>query len=142
LALISGASLSWWALLLPITILIQVVLISGLAFFLAALNVFYRDVQHILGVIMLAGFFLTPVFYPIHTVPQEYTILGITFNAQLWLRRLNPMASLIASYRDLLYWGAPTGLDFLLRTSATALIVLVVGYMVFLRYSSRFGEEV
>jgi len=142
LALISGTSLSWWALLLPITILIQVALISGLAFFLAALNVFYRDVQHILGVIMLACFFLTPVFYPIHTVPQEYTILGITFNAQLWLRRLNPMASLIASYRDLLYWGAPTGLDFLLRTAATALIVFVVGYLVFLRYSSRFGEEV
>ena len=69
-------------------------------------------------------------------------VRGITFNAQLWLRRLNPVASFVASYRDLLYWGAPTGLDFLMRTAATALIVLVVGYLVFLRYSSRFGEEV
>jgi ABC-type polysaccharide/polyol phosphate export permease len=68
--------------------------------------------------------------------------LGITFNAQLWLRRLNPMASIIASYRDLLYWGAPTGFDFLLRTAITALAVLVVGYLVFLRYSSRFGESI
>jgi len=69
-------------------------------------------------------------------------VLRITFDAQLWLRRLNPMASIIASYRDLLYHGAPTGLDFLLRTAVTALIVLVIGYLVFLRYSSRFGEEV
>jgi ABC-type polysaccharide/polyol phosphate export permease len=91
---------------------------------------------------MLAWFFLTPVFYPIGTVPQEASVLGISFDAQLWLRRLNPMASLIASYRDLLYSGAPTGLDFLLRTAVTVLIVLVFGYVVFLRYSPRFGEEV
>ena len=114
----------------------------GLAFFLATLNVFYRDTQHILGVLVLAWFFLTPVFYPIRDVPQQATVLGITFDAQLWLRRLNPMASIIASYRDLLYWGAPTGLDFLLRTVVTVLVVLVVGYLVFLRYSPRFGEEV
>ena len=142
LALVSGASLTWWALLLPIIILIQVAFIVGLALFLSTLNVFYRDTQHILSVIMLAWFFLTPVFYPIGTVPQEVNVLGVPFDAQLWLRRLNPMASIIASYRDLLYHGAPTGLDFLLRTAVTALIVLVAGYLVFLRYSVRFGEEV
>jgi ABC-type polysaccharide/polyol phosphate export permease len=70
------------------------------------------------------------------------TLLGIAFNVQLWLRRLNPMASIIASYQDLLYYGAPTGLDFLLRTAITAVIVLVIGYLVFLHYSPRFGEEV
>jgi ABC-type polysaccharide/polyol phosphate export permease len=91
---------------------------------------------------MLAWFFLTPVFYPINNVPQEAKVLGIEFNAQLWLRRLNPMASIIASYRDLLYRGEPTGLDFLLRTAVTALIVFVVGHGIFLRYSPRFGEEV
>ena len=142
LVLVSGASLSWSALLLPITILIQIALSLGLAFFLATLNVLYRDTRHILGVIMQAWFFLTPVFYPIHAVPREVSIGGIQFDAQLWLRRLNPMASIIASYRDLLYWGTPTGLDFLLRTAVTALAVLVVGYLVFLRHSSRFGEEV
>lgn len=142
LALIFGAPLTRWALLLPITILIQVVFTIGLTFLLATLNVFYRDTQIILGVIMLAWFFLTPVFYPINRIPQQAHVLGIQFNAQLWLRRLNPMASLVASYRDLLYWGAPTGLDFLPRTAITALIVFVVGYLVFLHYSPRFGEEV
>ena len=142
LALAFGVPPTVWGLLLPVTILIQVAFTIGLTLILATLNVFYRDTQIILGVIMLAWFLLTPVFYPIHSVPQEVSVLGITFNAQLWLRRLNPVASFIASYRDLLYRGAPTGLDFLLRTAATALIVLVVGYLVFLRYSPRFGEEV
>lgn len=142
LALVFGVSPTAWGLLLPVTILIQVAFTIGLGFILATLNVFYRDTRIILNVIMLAWFFLTPVFYPIQDVPQVVEVWGITFNAQLWLRRLNPVASFVASYRDLLYWGAPTGLDFLLRTAVTALIVLVVGYLVFLRYSSRFGEEV
>ena len=142
LVLISDAPLSWWALLLPITLLIQLAFVLGLSFFLATLNVFYRDTRHLLGVAVQAWFFLTPVFYPITLVPKEKLILGIPFNAQLWLRRLNPMASIVASYRDLLYYGAPTGLDFWLRTAVTALIVLVVGYLVFLRYSPNFGEEV
>lgn len=142
LALVSGAPITIWALLLPIPILVQMIFSLGICLILTTLNVFYRDTRIILGVVLQAWFFLTPIFYPITQAPQEATIRGITFNAQLWLRRLNPMASVIASYRDLLYWGAPTGLDFLLRTAVTALMVLIVGYLVFLRYSSRFGEEV
>lgn len=166
LALISGAPLSWSAFLLPVTILIQVAFTTGLALLLATLNVFYRDAQHILSVIMLAWFFLTPVIYPIDTVPEEAwltssttgvgmavfysnedipagaTLLCKPIQVRLWLRRLNPMASIIASYRDLLCRGQPTGLDFLIRTAVIALIVLIAGYLVFLRYSPRLGEEV
>jgi ABC-type polysaccharide/polyol phosphate export permease len=109
---------------------------------LATLNVFYRDTRIILSVVIQAWFFLTPVFYPISQIGREKTIFGVTFDAQLWLRRLNPMASVIASYRDLLYRGTYTGLDFLLRTAVTSLIVLAIGYMIFLRYSPRFGEQV
>jgi len=142
LALASGAPITAWVLLLPIPILVQVAFSMGMCLILATLDVFYRDTQIIMEVLMMAWFFVTPIFYPITQVPLEAQVLGITFNPQLWLRRLNPMASIIASYRDLLYRGAPTGLDFMLRTAATALIVLVVGYLVFLRYSPRFGEEV
>jgi len=142
LALISGASITWWALLLPILILLQVMFSAGICLILATLNVFYRDTQIIMEVLMQAWFFVTPIFYPISTIPQEAEIWGVQFDAQLWLRRLNPMASLIASYRDLLYRGAPPGLDFLLRTAVTVLGILIVGYLLFLHYSPRFGEEV
>lgn len=142
LAIISGARISPWALLLPIPILVQILFALGMCLILCTLNVFYRDTQIILSVLMQAWFFLTPVFYPITQIGKEKTLLGITFDAQLWLRRLNPMASVIASYRDLLYWGSYTGLDFLFRTAFTSLLVLVVGYLVFLHFSPRFGEEV
>ena len=142
LALASGVPVTSAVLLLPLPILVQVAFCIGLALILATLDVFYRDTQVIMEVLLLAWFFVTPIFYPITEVPQQITVLGLTLNAQLWLRRLNPMASIVASYRDLLYWGVPTGWDFFLRTALTSLATLVVGYLLFLRYSPRFGEEV
>jgi ABC-type polysaccharide/polyol phosphate export permease len=142
LALVMGSPITWWVLMLPFIILIQLFFTLGVGLITSTLNVFYRDTRHILDVLLLAWFFLTPIFYPITTIPEQHTLLGVAFNPRVWLRRLNPMASIIASYQDVLYWGAPTGVDFLLRTALTSLLVLVVGYLVFLRYSSRFGEEI
>jgi lipopolysaccharide transport system permease protein len=129
-------------LMLPLIILAQTFFVLGLGFFLATANVFYRDTQHIMQVVMQAWFFLTPIFYPIETLPESANILGMTVNIQLWVRRLNPMASLVASYRDVLFYGVPTGWDFFLRTFVTCLAVLVVGYLVFCRFSRVFGEEI
>lgn len=129
-------------LILPLIILAQMMFTAGVALFLATANVFYRDTQHILEVVLQAWFFLTPIFYPIRVLPDSATVLGLTIDVQLWVRRLNPMASLIASYRDVLYRGGSTGLDFFLRTFVTCLLVLIVGYLIFCRFSSIFGEEV
>jgi lipopolysaccharide transport system permease protein len=129
-------------LMLPLIILTQTLFVLGLGFFLATANVFYRDTQHIMQVVMQAWFFMTPIFYPIDTLPQAANILGITVNIQLWIRRLNPMASLVASYHDVLFYGVPTGWDFFLRTFITCLIILVAGYLVFCRFSRVFGEEI
>lgn len=129
-------------LMLPLIILAQTFFVLGLGFFLATANVFYRDTQHIMQVVMQAWFFLTPIFYPIDTLPQAANILGLTVNIQLWIRRLNPMASLVASYHDVLFYGVPTGWDFFLRTFITCLVILVAGYLVFCRFSRVFGEEV
>jgi ABC-type polysaccharide/polyol phosphate export permease len=52
------------------------------------------------------------------------------------------MASIIASYRDVLFWGVRPGPDFFVRTAVTAFIFLVVGYVIFLRFSPVFGEEI
>ena len=128
-------------LMLPLIILIQMFFVLGMAFFLSTANVFYRDTEHIFGIVLQAWFFLTPVFYPITILPESANVLGMTVDIQLWARRLNPMASLIASYRDILYKGQPTGLDFLFRTAVQCIGVLVIGYLVFCRHSSRFGEE-
>jgi ABC-type polysaccharide/polyol phosphate export permease len=133
IALIVGHPIHYTVLLLPMAIVLQFIFSTGMAFLLSTLNVFYRDTQFILDLALLALFFLTPIWYDIDSVPQR--------EVGLWLRRLNPVASLVNIYQDLMYWGRLTDWDFILRTLATALAILIVGYLVFQRYSPRFGEE-
>lgn len=134
--------ISPWVWVLPLIILTQACFMLGIAFFLSTLNVFYRDVGMIMDIIMLAWFFLTPIFYPIEQLPKSVMVLGVDVNVHWWMYVLNPMSSLISAYRDLLYWGYLTDLYFLSRTILTSLIILVVGYWFFVRFSGRFGEEV
>ena len=136
------AQFSPWLWLLPVVIAIQTCFILGMALILSTVQVFYRDTLMIMDVVMLAWFFLTPVVYSIDALPRTYVILGVNLDVQRIMYIINPMASLVATYRDLLYWGYRTNMDFFLRTGVTALAVLVFGYWIFTKHSRRFGEEV
>jgi ABC-type polysaccharide/polyol phosphate export permease len=136
-----GLPLTIWLVYLPLVIFIQIIFTLGIGLLLATVNVFYRDTQQIMDVLMLAWFFVTPIFYPIDILPRNYELFG--FNLDVWRLAyiLNPMASLIATYRVILYTGAPPALDFLARTAVTAGVTLVIGWLVFNSYSWRFAEE-
>jgi ABC-type polysaccharide/polyol phosphate export permease len=140
--IITKTRLSPYIWMLPVVILIQTMFTLGIAFIVAALNVFYRDTVMILEIVLQAWFFLTPIFYPIEVLPRSYEFLGMTVNVHRMMYILNPMASIVAAYRALLYWGYRTDLDFLMRTAVTTVLVLAVGYWFFLRLSPRFAEEV
>jgi len=146
LATVLGRAPTFWILLLPAVILVQIFFTLGVSFILSTINVFYRDTYLVMEVIIQAWFFLTPVFYPISQVGQGGIQIGSlvlsSYDVQRWFRILNPMASIIASYRDLMYWGVQPGFDFLLRTAITAVLFLVAGYLFFLRFSPVFGEEI
>jgi len=134
--------LTLWVLLLPVIILIQLCFATGVSLLLSTLHVFYRDATAIMDVVMMAWLFVTPIFYPIDILPRSREILGLTIDIHRWTRILNPMASLVAAYRDVLYYGRAVGPDFLARTAVTALAALLVGYWVFFKYSRAFGEEI
>ena len=134
--------LTVWAVLLPLVIFTELLFIAGLAFMLATANVFYRDTAMIMEVVMTAWFFATPIFWPIEILPKHKLLLGLDLNVHRLTYILNPMASLISTYRVILYNGARPAVDFFLRTFITSLATLVIGYLVFVRHSSKFAEEV
>lgn len=134
--------LTAWALWLPFIMAVQLIFTLGLGLILATTNVFYRDTGLIMGVVLQAWFFLTPIIYPIDILPTQRYIAGLNLNIHRLTYILNPMASIAASYRVVLYNGAPPALDFMLRTFLTAVAVLVLGYAIFARFSGAFGEEV
>jgi lipopolysaccharide transport system permease protein len=129
--LIDGVQLQPVLLLLPVLQIIQFVLTVSLSYFLAALNVTFRDTQHTLGVILQLWFYFTPIFYDIKNVPSGYHPLYC----------LNPMVNLVNAYRAILMYGThPDWLPLLLTASLT-LALLPVGHRVFKRQSARFVEE-
>jgi len=141
LALVLGVGVTWWVLLLPVVMAIEILFAVGLGFILATANVFYRDVYAMLQVALQAWFFLTPVWYSMDVLPQSFTVLGRAVDVWRWIRIFNPMASIIAAYRDILYWGRLVDPAFLARTGLTTVMIFIVGYSLFVRHCSRFPEE-
>lgn len=116
----------------PLILLIQFMLVVGLSLGLASLNVYYRDVQYIWTVIIQAGFFLTPIIFPISIIPEKY----------VWIIKLNPMTHIIDMLREsMIYSTAPVMTD-IIFTIIFALITLIIGYITFLRLEPKFAEEV
>ncbi len=148
LVLILGGTFTPLLLWIPVVLAVQVCLTVGVALVLATLNVFYRDTGVILEVILQAWFFLTPVFYPVDLLPEWKAVLGLLLPVRRLVYIFNPMASIIATYRSIIYGftngspPAPPAWDFFSRTALTAVLVLVAGYWFFTHYSHRFGEEV
>ncbi len=120
---------------LPLLVLIQAIFLTGLGFFLSALNVFFRDTSVLVEVGLSAWFFLTPIIYDAEDVAKGSANL---------MYYLNPMASIISSYRTIFYNASTLGPDpaFLLRTLVTSSLILLFGYLFFARTSKRFGEEI
>ncbi len=120
---------------LPLLIVTQVMFLVGLGFFLAALNVFFRDTSVLVEVGLQAWFFLTPIIYSVEVLKIEYPQL---------LYYLNPMASIVTIYRNIFYFNDANSPDpaFMLRTFIECGIILALGYLFFMRLSRTFGEEI
>jgi len=129
--LVIRVPLSWSILYIPYILLIYFFLTLGTALALAALNVYFRDIQFIWLVVLQAGFFITPILYPL-------SIFSPTLQA---IFRLNPIAQIIITARDcILYSTNPFPLS-LAYAGIASLVILIVGYAIFLKLEPRFAEE-
>ncbi|NJK81138.1 MAG: ABC transporter permease [Chloroflexaceae bacterium] len=133
---------AWTFAYLPVLLIIQTLFLVGMTFFLSAFAVFVRDTVHLVGIVIQFWFFLTPVFYSLDLIGGSLARV---------VRWLNPMASIIEFYREILYGNtvaigqiptpAPPALDSMLRVLVTVLLILAAGYWFFQRQSAQFGEE-
>jgi lipopolysaccharide transport system permease protein len=119
-------------LVLPLLLLVQLLLVIGLALPIATLSVFYYDVYHALPIALTTLFYLSPVFYPASMVPAAAQ--GAYF--------LNPIAGLLTLYHDVLYWGRMPSLPLLGGMLLAAVTINLAGYALFRRYAAIFPEIV
>jgi lipopolysaccharide transport system permease protein len=116
---------------LPLLIALQFALSIGLAFLVAALHVTFRDTQHLLGILLVLLFYLTPVFYDAVAVPERFRPIY----------RLNPMVHLVEAYRAILLGGTSVDIGGLLFVAVIAAGLCWIGYRVFKHASYAFAEE-
>jgi ABC-type polysaccharide/polyol phosphate export permease len=127
--------LRWQGLvLLPVVMALQTILILGFSLGLSALNVYFRDVQHLLGIFLQVWFYLTPVVYSLTLIQEK------SETAARWYS-INPMVHAVNAYRDILYHGRFPTWTSLAALAGSALVVLGIGLAFFRRLEPRLAEE-
>ncbi|WP_143311951.1 ABC transporter permease [Carboxydocella sp. JDF658] len=127
-----GKSINYSVFFLPIVIIIQFFFTAGLGMLLAALNTFFRDIEHLANVIFFAWFYITPIFFPLSMVPKDYKFMFL----------INPMTLIITNYTDILYFGKWPSVSNLLISLFLAGFVFLAGYYVFNKLKWLFAEHV
>jgi len=122
--------LTLYLLWLPVLFTIQCILCMGVALVVSAIYVYFRDIEHILGICAMALQFLTPIMYDIEMLPLRM---------QPFIR-LNPMTLLVINYRDIVFHGIAPNIHYMIIGLATSVFIFFMGMLIFNRLQRGFAE--
>ena len=111
---------------------IQFVFTYGLGLLFAAFNLFYRDMQYLLNLIILVWMYLTPIMYNVEIFPARYR----------WIFQLNPLAVIVNAYREVVLNGNPPNFVSLGIAAVLALVVCLLGFHLFKKFEGQFADSV
>lgn len=116
----------------PIIAGVQVLLTLGLALWVSAAHVFWRDLHFIVPLALQLWFYASPIVYPAQLVPAAWYSLYA----------LNPMVGIVTSYRAAVLQASPPDLGALSIAAAISLVVFLSGYVYFKRKEMEFADVV
>ena len=117
-------------LLTVVLIIIQVLLASGIVLIASATNVFFRDIQFVIPLLMQLWMYATPVIYPISVIPGPLRLIYL----------LNPMVGIIDAYRRIILLGSWPDWISLGWASASSVLIFIIGYTFFKRVEWKFAD--
>jgi ABC-2 type transport system permease protein len=118
----------WTWIYLPVPMLGLFLFTLGVAFFFATANVFYRDVSHIIQVLLSAWFYFCPIIYSVDFVPARYR----------WIFHLNPLLYVLNGFRLSIYYGLLPTWQSAALSLGFGIGTLAVGFAIFRRYEKSF----
>lgn len=121
---------TWNLLWLPVLMISQTILCLGIALLVSSINVYFRDIEYLIGIGIMALYFLTPIMYDINNLPER--LQKIMY--------INPMTGYVLMYRDVTFNGWGLDLKTLLFSFVYSVIVLIIGYITFEKLQRRFTE--
>jgi ABC-type polysaccharide/polyol phosphate export permease len=128
LVVLMGHPLHWTWFYLPVPLLALTIFTLGATFFLATANVFYRDVAHIIQIVIQVLFYVTPIIYSLDDFPAKYR----------WVFKLNPLVYLLNGFRLSVYWGLLPQLQSILASFVCAFAALFIGFWFFKKHQDEF----
>jgi len=128
--LVVNAGMKWTALFLPLVILPLVLATMGVAWILTALGVFVRDITQVIGILTTVLLFLSPIFYPISALPQEYQPI----------LHVNPLTFIIEEARGILIWGRTPDWEGWVIYTAGSLLIACLGFWWFQKTRKGFAD--
>lgn len=127
----SGIGFSFYILFLPLIVIIQYILQLGLIFITSSIDVYIRDAEYIITFIVSMVFYGTPILYSSDLFPTRFS----------WLLKLNPLTTIIESYRDIFYYQKLPDLWSLGIIFLVSCFILFIGYSIFKKLEKGFAEE-
>jgi len=118
-----------WLVGIPVLLIVQFIITMGFSLAVSALNLFFRDIERIVFIFTSLMFYMTPIIYSEDMVPAEYRTLILS----------NPLSILFISWRNLLMHGT-LGIKDTALALIYALIVFLIGYLVYRKLKWRFAE--
>ncbi len=118
----------WTWVFLPVPLLALTIFTLGATFFFATANVYYRDVAHIIQVLLNVLFYLTPIIYAIDAIPHKYQ----------WLFKLNPLIYALNGFRLNVYYGLLPAPRSIIASFVCGFLSLIIGFAIFRRHQDQF----
>lgn len=126
-----GMGFTWYIVFYPVILIVQYVLLIGISLLVSSLTVYFRDLQHFIGILLQLLFYATPIVYGMDIIPVSFQ----------WILKLNPMSYIIDGYRSIFYYQRMPDLVGLGIVFAISIVLCIVGYFIFNKLQKRFAEE-
>jgi len=118
-------------LLLPLVLMLELLLVLGIALPLSVLNAKFKDTEFIWGVVLSAGFFLTPIFYQFDMLPE----------AVRNVLQFSPMVQIVTMAHHVVLYGTLPSINTVLYAVGSISAITAIGYLIFRKYQARIAEE-
>lgn len=126
-----GLGISKYIIFYPLILLAQYLLLIAISFIVSSITVYFRDLQHLIGVALQLLFYAAPVVYSAENIPEGYE----------WILQYNPMTYIINAYRDIFYNQTMIEVKPLLFLILGAIIACIIGYIIFNKLQKRVAEQ-
>jgi lipopolysaccharide transport system permease protein len=121
-----------WVLMVVPVLLVMSCLLLGLAFIFSAINLFYRDIRHVMPLVTQMWMYMCPIIYQVSSVPKQF----------VGLYMLNPVATMMDTFRRVALDGVAPQWGYLGIATAVSLVTFVIGYRIFKKLEPAFAETV